>query len=122
MTEQGRAITPCPGCGGDETKHWPGCPTLDDAAVETEIRRLIGAADDLERQEATEPRTTTDKPRLLVVVHPDRYDDVQRAVTRLGHGDVLVQQNRWVPDPSQAYVMKPPTDEAILDRRWGRDL
>lgn len=48
----------------------------------------------------------TDKPRRVVVCHPSDYADIQRGVTSLGYGDVLVQPNRWV-DAGRAYVLDP---------------
>lgn len=48
-----------------------------------------------------------DEPRKVVVCHPNIYPEVQAAVMSLGHGDVLVQPNRWVPDAEQVYVIDP---------------
>lgn len=45
-----------------------------------------------------------DKPRKIVVCHPDQYVAIQRAVTQLGYGDVLVQPNKLV-DYGKAYVL-----------------
>lgn len=50
----------------------------------------------------TEPKG--DKPRKIVVCHPDQYIDIQRAVAKLGYGDVLVKPNRYI-EPGTAYVM-----------------
>lgn len=61
------------------------------------------------RKQLAPPRG--DKPRKIVVCHPDIYPEVQKAVVGLGHNDVLVQPNRYVSDPSVAYVM----DSAVLD-------
>lgn len=45
-----------------------------------------------------------DKPRKIVVCHPDHVIDVQRAVTKLGCGDVLVKPNRHV-EPGKMYII-----------------
>lgn len=46
-----------------------------------------------------------DKPRKIVVCHPDIYPEVQKGVAELGHNDVLVQPNRHIPDAETVYVI-----------------
>jgi hypothetical protein len=62
-----------------------------------------------------------DKPRKIVVCHPDRYIDVQRAVTKLGYGDVLVQQNRHLPDVDKVYIMDGDTMRLIDGTACGQE-
>ncbi len=78
---------------------------MDDDEIEAEIRRLLGT----EPTAPPEPAgSTTDKPRKIVVCHPDLYQQVQKAVVALGHGDVLVQPNRYVPGTDAIYVIDNP--------------
>lgn len=56
-------------------------------------------------KEALEPQPRGDKPRLIVVCHPDEYPEIQRVIVRdLGNRDVLVKPNRYV-DRGQAIVI-----------------
>lgn len=78
----------------------------------------------LTEDHAATPEPRGDKPRLVVVVHPDIYVEIQEVVTSFGHGDVLVQRNEHVP-PKTAYVM--PGELVLGDMgpplppfRWGR--
>jgi hypothetical protein len=48
--------------------------------------------------------STTDKPRKIVVCHPDDFAAVNRAAMTLAYGDVLVVRNRYV-DVGKSYVM-----------------
>jgi hypothetical protein len=48
--------------------------------------------------------TTTDRPRRIVVCHPDDFVWVNKAVMALGLGDVLVMPNRFV-KVGTTYVM-----------------
>lgn len=72
-------------------------------------------------------RSTTDKPRKIVVCHPDDFARVNAAVMSLGHGDVLVMPNRYVaagtsyvmdaeaaPDPPTRWIRRvPPPFETL---------
>lgn len=80
---------------------------MDDYEIDAELRRLLGVREPVERPETA---STTDKPRKIVVTHPDLYERVKEAVMALGHGDVLVVSNRWVPEGGQIYVMDPPPE------------
>jgi hypothetical protein len=48
--------------------------------------------------------STTDKPRKIVVCHPDDFIRINAAVMALAYGDVLVRPNRYV-EVGKAYVM-----------------
>lgn len=72
--------------------------------IEAEIQRLLGS---MPTGPEAPVASTTDRPRKIVVCHPDLYEQVQRAVTALGHGDVLVQPNRWLPGTDAIYLMDP---------------
>jgi hypothetical protein len=58
-----------------------------------------------------------DKPRKIVVCHPDHVIDVQRAVTKLGYGDVLVKPNRHV-ETGKMYII----DGDAMDRALTGEL
>ncbi len=45
-----------------------------------------------------------DKPRRIVVCNPSEYAEMQRGVTELGYGDVLVQPNPYI-EAGHAYVI-----------------
>ena len=55
-----------------------------------------------------------DKPRKIVVCHPDHVIDVQQAVTKLGYGDGLVRPNRHV-EAGKMYII----DGDAMDRALG---
>jgi hypothetical protein len=50
------------------------------------------------------PDTTTDKPRKIVVCHPDDFVRVNAAVMAMHLGDVLVRPNRHA-EAGRAYVI-----------------
>lgn len=62
-----------------------------------------------------------DKPRKIVVCHPDRYRDVQAAVTKLGYGDVLVQSNRHVPEVDKVYILDPVLNDGPGTPQWEQE-
>ena len=53
------------------------------------------------------PTTKGDEPRLIVVCNPAEFPEIHRGVMAMGHGDVLVKSDRYVPE-GQSFVMKPP--------------
>ena len=53
--------------------------------------------------------TTTDRPRKIVVCHPDDFVSVNAAVMALAYGDVLVKPNRYI-EVGKVYVM----DSSVL--------
>lgn len=50
-----------------------------------------------------------DRPRKIVVCSWEDYPAIQKGVTALGHGDVLVMPSRHV-ESGKSYVMDPPPD------------
>ena len=54
--------------------------------------------------------TTTDKPRKIVVCHPDNFTEVNATVMAMALGDVLVQTNQYCP-VGMTYIM----DGGLLD-------
>lgn len=60
-----------------------------------------------------------DKPRKIVICHPDIYPEIQRMVVHdLGHTDVLVQRNKWI-EPETAYVIDREAMDAPVSLRRG---
>lgn len=55
-----------------------------------------------------------DKPRKIVVCHPDHVIDVQRAVMKLGYGDVLVRPNRHV-ETGKMYIIDGDAMARLID-------
>jgi len=53
--------------------------------------------------------TTTDRPRKIVVCHPDDFVSVNAAVMSFELGDVLVRPNRYC-EAGTTYVMDNPDD------------
>jgi hypothetical protein len=49
-------------------------------------------------------RSRTDKPRQVVICHPDDFTNVNAAVMKMRLGDVLVQSNRYA-EIGRAYVI-----------------
>lgn len=65
-------------------------------------------------------RTTTDRPRKIVVCNPDEYREIQSVVVALGPGDILVKPNGIV-EPGTAYVCDPSYME-LPPNDWPFDL
>lgn len=63
-------------------------------------------------ERASEPlfNTTTDRPRKIVVCHPDDFARINAAVMSLAYGDVLVQVSQAA-EVGQAYVI----DGSVFD-------